>query len=65
MKDELRKVKREFATPRKTDIKDEVSEIKIEMSEMIPKEDVIVQITKDGYIKRSSIRSYSASTEEC
>lgn len=64
MKEELRKVKREFATPRKTDIKDEVSEIKIEMSEMIPKEDVIVQITKDGYIKRSSIRSYSASTEE-
>ena len=64
MKDELRKVKREFATPRKTDIKDEVSEIKIEMSEMIPKEDVIVQITKDGYIKRSSIRSYSASTED-
>ena len=64
MKEELRKVKREFATPRKTDIKDEVSEIKIEMSEMIPKEDVIVQITKDGYIKRSSLRSYSASTEE-
>jgi len=64
MKDELRKVKREFATPRKTDIKDEVSEIKIEMSEMITKEDVIVQITKDGYIKRSSIRSYSASGSE-
>lgn len=64
MKDELRKVKREFSTPRKTDIKDEISEIKIEMSEMIPKEDVIVQITKDGYIKRSSIRSYTASTED-
>ena len=64
MKDELRKVKREFAIPRKTDIKDEVSEIKIEMSDMIAKEEVIVQITKDGYIKRSSIRSYSASGED-
>jgi len=64
MKEELRKVKKEFATPRKTDIKEEVTELKIELSEMIPKEDTIVLVTKDGYIKRSSIRSYSSTTEE-
>ena len=28
---------------------------------MIPKEDVVVMITKDGYIKRTSFRSYSSS----
>jgi len=64
MKDELRKIKKEYATPRKTDIKDEITEIKIDTSEMIAKEDVIVAISKDGYIKRTSYRSYQASGEE-
>ena len=31
---------------------------------MIPKEDVIVSITKEGYIKRTSLRSYQASNDE-
>lgn len=64
MKEELRRVKKEYATPRKTDIKDEITEIKIDTTVMIPKEDVIVSITKDGYIKRTSLRSYQASTDE-
>ena len=64
MKDELRRVKKEYATPRKTEIKDEITEIKIDTTVMIPKEDVIVMITKDGYIKRTSKRSYQSSTEE-
>ena len=64
MKDELRDVKKEFATPRKTDIKEEITEIKIDSSEMIAKEDVIVTLTKDGYIKRASNRSYQSSNGE-
>jgi len=64
MKEELRKVKKEYATPRKTDIKDEITEIKIDTTVMIPKEDVIVMVTKDGYIKRTSLRSYQASSSE-
>ena len=64
MKDELRRVKKEYAVERKTEIKDEITEIKIDTTVMIPKEDVIVQITKDGYIKRTSKRSYSSSNEE-
>ena len=64
MKEELRRVKKEYATPRKTEIKDEITEIKIDTTVMIPKEDVIVQITKDGYIKRTSKRSYQASNDE-
>ena len=64
MKDELRRIKKEYATPRKTDIKDEITEIKIDSTVMISKEDVIVSITKDGYIKRTSLRSYQASGEE-
>ena len=64
MKEELKRVKKEYATPRKTDIKDEITEIKIDTTVMISKEDVIVSITKDGYIKRTSLRSYQASGEE-
>ena len=64
MKEELRRVKKEYATPRKTDIKDEITEIKIDTTVMIPKEDVIVSITKEGYIKRTSLRSYQASNDE-
>jgi len=64
MKDELRKVRNEYATPRKTEIKDEITEIKIDTTVMIPKEDVIVAITKDGYVKRTSLRSYQASSSD-
>ena len=64
MKKELRKIKTEYATPRKTDIKEEITELKVDTTVMIPKEEVIVMVTKDGYVKRTSLRSYSASNEE-
>ncbi len=64
MKDELRKVKKEFATPRKTSIKNEITEIKIDLTAMIPKEDVIVVVTNEGYVKRVSKKSYAAKEDE-
>ena len=64
IKEELKKIKKEYNTPRRTEIIDEVEEIKIDTSVMIPKEDVIVVVTHDGYIKRVSLRSYEANTEE-
>ena len=50
MKDELRKVKKEYATPRKTEVKDEITEIKIDTTEMISKEDCIVVVTSGDYV---------------
>lgn len=64
MKNELRQIKKEYAVPRKTEIKEEITEIKIDAIDMIPKEDVIVTVTNDGYIKRVSSRSYQASDAE-
>ena len=64
IKEELKKIKKEYSTPSKTEIIDEVEEIKIDTSSMIPKEDVVVVVTHDGYIKRVSLRSYEANTEE-
>lgn len=61
MKKDLREVRDNYETPRLTDIKDEITEIKIDTTAMIPKEDVVVMVTKDGYIKRTSFRSYTAS----
>ena len=64
MKKDLRDVRDSYPTPRLTDIKDEITEIKIDTQAMIAKEDVIVMVTKDGYIKRTSTRSYAASNPE-
>lgn len=54
MKAELREVKKNYAIPRKTEIRDEVTEIKVNMKEMIPNEKVVVVVTNDGYVKRVS-----------
>lgn len=64
MKKDLRDVRDSYDTPRITEIKDEITEIKIDTTAMIPKEDVVVLVTKDGYIKRTSFRSYTASNPE-
>lgn len=64
MKDELKAIKKEYATPRKTAIEDEVNEIKIDTTSMIAKEDCVVVVTKQGYVKRVSLRSFKASEEE-
>lgn len=64
MKDELRHMKKEYGVPRKTVISNETADIKIDEKAMIPKEDVVVLITKDGYVKRTSMRGYSANSED-
>ncbi|QSB47789.1 DNA topoisomerase IV subunit A [Parageobacillus toebii] len=61
IKKELKAMKKQYADERKTVIEDEIEEIKINLEVMIPAEDVIVTVTKEGYVKRTSYRSYSAS----
>ena len=64
IKEEMRRIKREYGTDRKTVIQEDIETLKIDTSVMIPKDDVIVVITKEGYIKRVSQRSYSSSNDE-
>lgn len=59
--DELKQIKKQYPSPRLTLIKDEVLEVTINEEAMILPEDIYVSITKDGYIKRISLRSYKAS----
>ena len=63
IKEELRSIKKEFATPRRTIIKDEITEIKIDELSMIPKEDYIVSVSKSGYIKKLSIKAYNQNND--
>lgn len=64
MKKELKLIKKEYATPRLTKIEENIQEIKLYIKEMIPKENVVVVVTNEGYLKRVSSKSYAASTED-
>ena len=64
IKDKLRSIKKEFADDRRTTIKDEVSEIKIDELDMISKEDYIVCVSNSGYVKKVSLKSYASTTNE-
>ncbi len=64
IKKELLDIKKEYGEDRKTEIVDEVEEIKIDQEALIPKEDVVVVVTKEGYVKRVSKRSYNSSNDE-
>lgn len=60
---ELIRIKEEYGTPRKTEIKNEITEIKIDATNLIAKEDCVVVVTRDGYVKRTSLRSYNSSDD--
>ena len=64
MKKELKLIKKEYEIPRKTKIEEMVQEIKIDVKEMIPKENVVIVVTNEGYVKRVSAKSYAASNED-
>ncbi|SMQ78678.1 DNA topoisomerase IV subunit A [Bacillus sp. OV166] len=61
IKKELKDVKKRFADARRSKIEAEIEELKINLEVTVPSEDVIVTITKQGYVKRTSPRSYAAS----
>ena len=64
MKKELREVKKKFATPRLSTLEDTAKAIEIDTASLIAEEDTYVSVTKAGYIKRTSPRSFAASTQE-
>ena len=56
VKDELAVVRKDFATPRKTEIVE--AEIEVEDEDLIEREDVAVTVTHAGYIKRTPLAEY-------
>lgn len=61
LKTELMDIRKRFAEPRRSVIENEIEEIKVSLDVLVPSEEVVVTVTKDGYVKRTSIRSHSAS----
>lgn len=63
IKNELEATVKEISVPRKTIIVHEIDEMKVEVKELIPKEDVYILISNDGYIKRMTPKAYTADEE--
>ncbi|MEI1771619.1 DNA topoisomerase IV subunit A [Staphylococcus aureus] len=64
IKEELNEIKKKFKSERLSLIEAEIKEIKIDKEVMVPSEEVILSMTRHGYIKRTSIRSFNASGVE-
>lgn len=58
---ELKDIKKVYGTPRRSQVQAQIEEITVDTAVVIPDEQVYVSITKEGYIKRTSVRSFTAS----
>ena len=61
--DELNKTKELVDTERKTIIEHEIEEVEVKTEDVITKEDVMLLITHDGYLKRISMRAFGTLAE--
>ncbi|KRN95167.1 DNA topoisomerase IV subunit A [Pediococcus stilesii] len=61
---ELRQIKKKYATPRLSEIQEQIEELVVDRTITVPEEQVMVLVSQSGYLKRSSLRSYKASFEE-
>ncbi|MFD1037869.1 DNA topoisomerase IV subunit A [Virgibacillus byunsanensis] len=64
IKKDLRQLKKTFSDERRTVIENKIEELKIDIEVTVASEDILVSVTRDGYIKRTSLRSYGASNGE-
>ncbi|MFP7774983.1 DNA topoisomerase IV subunit A [Streptococcus dysgalactiae] len=64
MKRELREVKKKFANPRLSELQAESQTIEIDTASLIAEEETFVSVTRGGYLKRTSPRSFNASSLE-
>ena len=56
IKDELQEIKKKFGTPRKTQLSGDAKDIDVE--DLIAEENVVVTMTKAGYVKRLPVTTY-------
>ncbi|WP_202079949.1 DNA topoisomerase IV subunit A [Caldalkalibacillus salinus] len=64
IKKELEEIRDTYGDARMTEVQAEIEELKVSLEVMVPSEDVMVTVTRDGYVKRTSMRSYAASNED-
>ncbi|REJ18110.1 MAG: DNA gyrase subunit A [Caldibacillus debilis] len=61
---ELKEIREKYGDERRTAIEEEIEEIKINLEVLVGNEDVIASVTREGYVKRTSLRSFAASNLE-
>lgn len=61
LRKELKEVAKSYRNPRRTEIQDQIEDLKIKTTVTVADEDVVVLVSHDGYLKRSGVRSYTAS----
>lgn len=64
VKKELRDIKKKYGKPRRTEISETVRDISISAQDLIVKEQVIVTLTAQGYIKKVPMKSFTAANGE-
>lgn len=64
IKADLKYLKKTFGDKRRTVIEKEIEELTFNIEVTVAKEDVLVSVTRDGYVKRTSLRSHAASNGE-
>ncbi|MFD1549166.1 DNA topoisomerase IV subunit A [Levilactobacillus fuyuanensis] len=64
LRKELKDVAKNYRNPRRTEIQDKIEDLKIKTTVTVANEDVVVLVSHDGYLKRSGVRSYTASDPE-
>lgn len=58
---DLKEIGLKYGTPRKTQIVEKDINLNVDKRDLIAKEEVIITVTRDGYIKRSTLKSYRGS----
>jgi len=64
IKNDLKQMKKQFSERRRRMIEEKIEELKIDIEVTVASEDVLISVTRDGYVKRTSLRSYAASNGE-
>ncbi len=60
----FKSVIKEYGNDRRTQVEEVYEVIKIDEKELISNDEVVVTLTKDGYVKKTSLKSYSSSEFE-
>ena len=63
IKSDLNEIKKNYGDERRTAIEDSETDFKVDKMALISKDEVMVSVTRDGYIKRTQMRSYNSSNE--
>ena len=61
---ELKTIQKNYQSKRRTQIEANIEDLNIDQSFLVAQEEVMVSVTKEGYLKRTSLRSYSSSSSE-